>query len=64
MDIISYETLLDELGLKNLQQEFDMLFPGYTFSMDEILSKLFEGDLLGAGELFLQGVLSAVLSLS
>ncbi|MBQ7920889.1 MAG: stage III sporulation protein AE [Lachnospiraceae bacterium] len=60
MDIISYDSLLKELGLKDLQQEFDMLFPGYTFSMDGILSRLFEGDLLGAGELFLQGVISGM----
>lgn len=60
MDIISYESLMEELGLNNLQQEFDRLFPDYTFSMESILDRLLEGDLLGAGEQFLQGVLAGM----
>ncbi len=60
MDFISYESLVEELGLKDLQLEFNQLFPAYHFSMDEILSRLLEGDLFGAGELFLQGVMTGM----
>ena len=60
MDIVSYESLLKELGMEEVQQEFERLFPRYTFSMDGILDRLFEGDLLGAGQLFLQGVLNGM----
>ncbi len=60
MDTISYESLLKELGLENLQKEFDLLFPEYTFSMEGILSRLLQGDLIGAGQEFLQGVMAGM----
>ena len=60
MDSVSYESLLEELGITDLQQEFERLFPNYTFSMEGILSKLLSGDLFGAGEQFLQGVMNGM----
>lgn len=60
MDIISFETLMEELGISDLQLEFNHLFPDYRFSMDGILKHLLEGDLFGAGELFLQGVMTGM----
>ncbi|MBQ8821628.1 MAG: stage III sporulation protein AE [Lachnospiraceae bacterium] len=57
MESISFESLLKELGLEDLQLEFNRLFPSYRFSMEGILSRLLEGDLLGAGEQFLQGLM-------
>ena len=60
MESFSLDSLMQELGLKELQQEFDMLFPNYTFSMESILDKLFDGDIIGAGELVLQGLFSGM----
>lgn len=57
MEELSYESLLKELGLKDLQLEFNRLFPQYHFSMEGILNRLLEGDLPGAGELFFQGAM-------
>lgn len=55
---VSQENGWSNYGLDELQNGIDELFPAYDISLDELLSKLFEGDVIGTLADFLQEIIA------
>lgn len=57
MEGVTIDVIWEEFGLGQLQQELAGLFPGNGFSLQQILSQVLQGDIMGA----IKNILNAVL---
>lgn len=55
---VSQENGWSDYGLDELQEGIDELFPAYDISLDRLLHKLFEGDVVGTLAEFLQEIIA------
>ena len=59
---LNTESIWEEYGFDELQQGLDRLFPAYKFSCNELLERLWQGDLLGCLTGLMQGGVRGMLS--
>lgn len=57
MDIVELDSIWQDYGLDQLQEAMHTLFPQSGISLEELLTEVIQGDVLGALTHFLQGIL-------